>query len=116
MVSSYASDRPQAWHSIVRALPNLQERQPDQRLGMDARGHGVQLRLAVDPRHVLRMQGCTLLVPGDSKGIPTLKSLQNLRKLASMKKFARKARVILDLFFLVLTLSCLGFALYRSWH
>jgi hypothetical protein len=33
-----------------------------------------------------------------------------------MKKFARKARVVLDLFFLVLTLSCLGFALYRSWR
>lgn len=94
----------------------MQERQPDQRLGMDARRHGVQFCLADDPGHVLRMQGCTLLVPRNGQGIPTLKSLQNLRRLASMKKFARKARVVLDLFFLVLTLSCLGFALYRTWR
>ena len=83
---------------------------------MDARGDGVQFYLAIDRGHVLGMQGCTLMVPRNGQGIPTLISLQNLRRLASMKKYARKARVVLDLFFLVLTLSCLGFALYRSWR
>lgn len=83
---------------------------------MDARGHGIQFRFPVDSRNLLQLQSCTLLVPGNSKGGATVTSFENLRSSESMKKAAQRVRVVLDLFFLVLTLSCLGFALYRSLH
>ena len=83
---------------------------------MDARGHGLQFRFAVDSRNLLQLQSCTLLVPGNSKGGESVTSFENLRSSESMKKATQRARVVLDLFFLVLTLSCLGFALYRSLH
>lgn len=50
------------------------------------------------------------------KGGKAVNTLENLRTSEPMKKTAQKARVVLDLFFLIITLSCLGFALYKSLH
>ena len=116
VVNSYASHRPAAGNSAVCSLSNLQKRQPDQRLGMDPSSDGLQFDLAIDSRHLLRLQSCTFLVSTNGKGGANLSTFENLRTSAPMRKATQRARVVLDLFFLVLTLSCLGFALYKSLH
>ncbi|MBV9073601.1 MAG: hypothetical protein JOZ10_08230 [Acidobacteria bacterium] len=45
-----------------------------------------------------------------------MSSFASLRTLASMKRTARKARVVLDLIVLLFTISCIGLALYKSFH
>jgi hypothetical protein len=81
---------------------------------MDARGDGLQLCFSTNSRHLLGLQVSTVMVAGDGKGGSALSAFENLPTSASIKKAAQKARVVLDLFFLILTLSCLCFALYRS--
>ena len=65
---------------------------------------------------MLGLQGGSSLVARYRKGGPNLNDLLNFRTSSATRKAARRARVILDLFFLILTMSCLGFALYRSLH
>jgi hypothetical protein len=81
---------------------------------MDASGDGVQFRFPINYGHLFGLQGCVVMVAGDRKGGTALSTLDNLRTSATAKKAAEKARVVLDLFFLILTLTCLSFALYRS--
>jgi hypothetical protein len=54
------------------------------------------------------------MVAGNRKGGTALSTFDNVRTSAPEKKAAEKARVVLDLFVLILTLCCLGFALYKS--
>jgi hypothetical protein len=81
---------------------------------MDASGDGVQLCFAINYRHLFGLQESTFMVTGDRKGGTALSTFDNVRTTAPTRKAAEKARVVLDLFFLILTLSCLAFALYRS--
>jgi hypothetical protein len=81
---------------------------------MDASGDGVQLRFPINYGHLFCLQGCVVMVARNRKGGTALSTFDNLRTSAPAKKAAEKARVILDLFFLILTLTCLSFALYRS--
>jgi hypothetical protein len=81
---------------------------------MDASGDGIQLCFAINYGHLFGLQGCSVMVAGNRQGGTVLSTFDNFRTSASVKKAAEKARVVLDLFFLILTLSCLGFALYRS--
>jgi hypothetical protein len=83
---------------------------------MDARGDGLQLCFSTDSRHLFGLQVSTVVVAGDGKGGIALSAFENLPTSAPMKKAAQKARVVLDLFFLIVTLSCLGFALFKSLH
>jgi hypothetical protein len=94
----------------------MQEGQPDQWVGTCTSGYGVQLRITVDHEHMLSVQHGPFMVTTNRQGGVHMTSFASLRRLACMRKTARKARVILDLFFLVLTLTCLGLALYKSFH
>lgn len=81
---------------------------------MDTSGDGIQQCFAINYGHLFGLQGCIIMVAGNRKGGAALSTLDQLRTSTPVKKAAEKARVVLDLFFLILTLSCLGFALYRS--
>jgi hypothetical protein len=65
---------------------------------------------------MLSVQRGPFMVTTNRQGGLHMTSFASLRRLASMQKMARKARVILDVLFLVLTLTCLGLALYKSFH
>ena len=57
---------------------------------------------------------CRRLCTQGKKGTHSVTGFDNVS--TSNRKAMQRARVVLDLFFLLLTLSCLGFALYRSLH
>lgn len=75
---------------------------------------GVQFRLSVDHWYLLGLQGSACMVAGERKGGPALSGFRNLSALLPIKKAAPRMRVLVDLFLLVLTIGCLGFALYKS--